>query len=450
MRVPIQNMVLWILVAGVFHPAFSQTKSEEINELLRAYRNQQSFNGTALVSHQGDILLERGYGYRNLQTKSPADSNTIFQIGSLTKQFTAAIILQLQEQHRLSVYDSLSAFLPDFPGGGAITIENLLTHTSGLYNYTRDINFMRTRASSPIGLQDLIALFKNHPPDFKPGSAYSYCNSGYILLGYIIERVTGKSYFQVVRERIFQPLGMNHSGFDFGSLHSSDRATGYTRISPQNTAPASVVDSTVSYSAGAMYTTAGDLYRWDRALYTGKILQSASLQAAFRPFKSKYGYGWLIDSAFGKKVEMHEGSTYGFVSFIARIPEEQTCIILLDNLGSPGLPKIAENINAILHNEPYDFPRQRPEIILDSSLLKQYTGVYRLYPEFTITISLENGQLMAQGSGQGPAEIFAEKEDHFFFKLTDAQIEFIKSPQGSVERLILYQGGEKMTGIKIK
>jgi CubicO group peptidase (beta-lactamase class C family) len=430
--------------------AFPQTKAEEINEMMKIYAKQNSFNGTVLVAQKGIVLLQKGYGYKNVQAKILNDSATVFQIGSITKQFTAAIILQLQEQNKLSVLDSISKFIPGYPNGNKITIENLLTHTSGIYNYTNDEVFMKNNAVTPISIENLIALFKNKPLDFNPGEKYSYSNSGYILLGYIIEKITGKSYFQVVRENIFQPLGMDHSAFDFKSLKNSNKATGYFKLTSKINEPAPIVDSTVSFSAGAIYTTVGDLYKWDRALYANKIISAVSLQKAFTPFKSNYGYGWVIDSTYGKKVVMHEGGIFGFVAFIGRVLSDETCIILFDNKGSEGLPKIAENINAILNDQPYDFPVERKEIDVDSSILKKYVGDYQLAPSFILTVSFENGQLFIQATGQGRSAMFAQKENFFFLKITDVQIEFIKNAEGKTERLILSQGGQQLPAVKIK
>jgi CubicO group peptidase (beta-lactamase class C family) len=445
-----KKIFLLIVAVLFFLQTFSQTKPEEINEVLKIYAKQNSFNGTVLVAQKGDILLQKGYGYKNAQAKTLNDSATVFQIGSITKQFTAAIILQLQEQNKLSVHDSISKFITGYPSGNKITIENLLTHTSGIYNYTNDELFMKNNTVNPISIENLIALFKNKPLDFNPGEKYSYSNSGYILLGYIIEKITGKSYFQVVRENIFQPLGMSQSGFDFKSLKNINKATGYFKLTTKINEPAPIVDSTVSFSAGAIYTTVGDLYKWDRALYSSKIVSAASLQKAFTPFKSNYGYGWVIDSTYGKKVVMHEGGIFGFVSFIGRVPADETCIILFDNKGSEGLPKIAENINAILNDQPYDFPVERKEIEVDSNILKKYIGEYQLTPSFILTISFENGQLFVQATGQGRTAMFAEKENYFFLKLTDAQIEFIKNAEGKTERLILSQGGQQLPAVKIK
>jgi CubicO group peptidase (beta-lactamase class C family) len=430
-------------------PSIAQSVPEKIDTLLTAFEKQDAFSGSVLVARRGTVIFEKGYGYKNKKENALNDSNTIFQIGSITKQFTSAIILKLEEKNQLSLRDKLSKYIPDYPNGDQITIEHLLTHTSGVYNYTNDTAFMRKEAFTSINRDSLIATFKNKPLDFHPGDKFNYSNSGYILLGYIIEKVTGKSYFQVVRENIFRPLHMDHTGFDFSALVNADKAIGY--MPPAAGLPAPIVDSSVSFAAGAIYTTVGDLYKWDRALYTGDIISPASLQKAFTPHLDKYGYGWMIDSAYGKKMVGHGGGIPGFVSDILRVPEDQTCVIVLDNHPSPASPgQIASEINALLNGKEYNIPHGRTAIHLDTTLLKQNVGEYQLAPGFIITVSLENGSLMSQATGQAKLELFAEKENFFFLKVVDAQLEFIKGPDDKVEKLILHQNGRLIPGNKIK
>jgi len=429
--------------------AIPQTIPEKIDSLLTAYEKVNYFNGTVLVARKGTIIFEKGYGYKNKKALLANDPNTIFQIGSITKQFTSAIILQLKEKQKLSLQDKLSKYIPDYPNGDQITIEHLLTHTAGVYNYTNDRDFMKNESTKPIARDSLVALFRNKPLDFKPGEKFNYSNSGYILLGYIIEKVTGKSYFQVVRDNIFRPLHMDHSGFDFTHLTSSDKATGYNPPAPQ--VPAEIVDSSASFSAGAVYTTVGDLYKWDRALYSGSILSHSSEEAAFTPHLAKYGYGWTIDSLFGKRVVEHGGGITGFVSFILRAPEDETCIIVLDNAPSQAQPGImANDLYALLNGKEYTIPKLHVAILLDSAILKQYVGEYELRPNFVITITFENGSLISRATGQGKTELFPEKENLFFLKVVDAQLEFIKGANNEVEKLVLHQNGRLVPGKKIK
>jgi CubicO group peptidase (beta-lactamase class C family) len=445
MKRTLSLLLFGVIISGLH----GQTPAQEVNELLKQYAKQNSFNGVVLVAQKGKILLEQGFGYRDMINKTLMDTGTIFQIGSITKQFTAVIILQLLEENKLSLASKLSDYIPDYPKGDSITIENLLTHTSGIYNYTSDASYITDSSSVPSSLEDLIGRFKNKSQIFSPGSQYQYSNSGYILLGAVIEKITGKSYFTVIRERIFKPLGMIHSGFDFLNLKNRQKAKGYFKSTGKALQSAPIIDSTKSYAAGSIYTTAGDLYRWDRALYNNVLVHQETLEKAFTPYKANYGYGWVIDSSFGKKVVMHEGSTPGFVSFIARVPADQTCIILLDNKSSPGLAKIAENIDAILNQQPYDFPKPRKIITVDTALLSQYVGQYKMSDAFMINISLENGQLMLQASGQQSNELFAERENFFFMKLQDLQVEFLRDPGGQVDHLILYEFSKNFFANKI-
>ncbi len=425
----------------------SQTTSEKLDTLISTYFHQNSFSGSVLVAQKGIILLDKGYGYKNKMEGTYDDANTIFQIGSITKQFTSAIIMQLAERHELSIQDKLSKYFPDYPHGDSITIEHLLTHTSGIYNYTNDVGFMKSSSEHPISRDSLIALFKFKPLDFEAGSKWSYSNSGYILLGAIIEKVTGKPYFRVVRENIFQPLGMNHSGFDFTDLKSGDKATGYSDGS--SSVAAGIVDSSVSFAAGSIYTTTGDLYKWDRALYTDKIVTQTSLQKAFTPYQASYGYGWGISYAYGKKNVGHSGGITGFVSFISRVPDDEICIVLLSNWPTAVLPKMAGDINNLLNGKTPDLPVARKEISVSVDTLKTYLGDYELAPAFHIFITLDGETLLEQATGQGKNALYAEKNNLFFLKVVDAQIEFFKGPDGKTDHLVLYQNGQKVEGKKV-
>lgn len=428
----------------------AQETLQQIDALLAAHIKNETFNGTVLVAQKGKILLQKGYGYKNAAQKLLNDSNTIFQVGSITKQFTAAVILRLQEQQQLSLQDKLSNYFPELSFANKVTIEQLLSHTSGIFNYTSNADFMKTEAVKPASQEKMLALFKDKPLEFEPGTQFNYSNSGYILLGYIIEKVTRKPYYQVVHDMIFTPLHMDHTGFDFAGLQSPDKATGYFVLTNTASTPATIVDSSASFAAGAIYSTVNDLYKWDRSLYTEKIISKASLKNAYSRRKGMYGLGWIIDSANGKEVYQHSGGIFGFTSFIGRSPEEDICIILFDNKGDGGLEQQAAAINAILHHQPYVLPKEHIAIQLDSSVLKKYMGEYELSPNFTLTISFENGQLMVQPSGQGKMEMFAEKEDFFFLKQANAQLEFTKEADGKTYKLIVHQNSQHMPAKKIK
>ncbi|MEP6748090.1 MAG: serine hydrolase [Bacteroidota bacterium] len=427
----------------------AQETAQKLDALVAAYTKSELFNGSVLVAQNGKVLLQKGYGYKNADKKEMNDGNTIFQIGSITKQFTSALILHLQEQKKLSIHDKLSKYFPALPFADKVTIENLLSHTSGIYNYTNDEAFMKNEAIKPTSQEKMFALFKDKPLEFEPGSKFSYSNSNYILLGYIIEKITGKPYEQAMHEIIFSPLQMNHSGFNFTSLQSADKATGYFSLTATSNTPATIIDSSASFAAGAIYTTVGDLYKWDRSLYTEKIISKASLKDAYTPRKERYGFGWFIDSAYDKPIYKHGGGIFGFTTNILRDPSEDICIILLDNKGDGDLDKITGNLDAILHNKPYELPAERTVITLDSSILKQYVGVYQLAPNFILTIALEGAKLTVQATGQGKAEMFAEKDNFFFLKVADIQIAFTKGADGKTDKLILHQNGQSTPAKKI-
>jgi CubicO group peptidase (beta-lactamase class C family) len=439
-------VIIFVACSGFL---YGQTKENKLHKLFEAYYNTSKFNGTVLISQDGMLLLNKGYGFKNIKDSLPNEPNTIFQLGSLTKQFTAAAILKLQENKKLSIQDKLSKYFPDYPKGDSITVEHLLTHTSGIYNYTNDPTFMQLEATKPISQEKMLALFKKKPLDFSPGSKWSYSNSGYMLLGYIIEKASKKPYEQYIRKSIFKPLKMNSSGFDFAHSTNPDKATGYDIIMGKESKESPAVDSSVSYAAGAIYSTTGDLYKWHNGLLGDKILQKASLEKALTPYKNKYGYGWSIDTLNGKKLALHDGGIFGFNTFLVRVPEDNILIVLLNNVSNANLYQISKDALAILYDKPYKLPEIKKEITLSSEVLTKYLGVYELTPQFSIKIFMEEGKLFGQATGQPKAQLFPQKEDYFFLKVVDAQVEFTKDETGKITFLTLYQGGRKTKGKKV-
>jgi CubicO group peptidase (beta-lactamase class C family) len=438
------------LVILFFLGAAAQEMQQKMDALVAAYVGNKKFNGTVLVAQKGNILYDKGYGYSNAENKVLNSPASIFQIGSITKQFTAAIIMQLQQEKKLSLQDKLSKYFKGFANGDKITIEHLLTHTSGLYNYTEDSTVMNGDVTKHYSRDELISLFLKYPSDFEPGSKWNYSNTGYLMLGYIIEKVTGKPYEKVVRERILQPLNMSHSGFDFTNLKSTDKTKGYFDLSGSEVKPAPIVDSTIAYSAGALYTTTSDLYKWDRAIYSDKILKPESWKQVFTPYKSKYGYGWGIDSLYGQPIVSHSGGIHGYSSYILRFPQEELVVIVFDNSSSGSLNPMAKSLAAIVLNKPYVQPEIKTVIAVDAATLKNYQGEYELAPGFILTVTAEGNQLKAQATGQQITDLFPEKPNVFFLKVVEAKIEFILDEKGVAKSLILYQNGREIPGKKIK
>jgi len=445
-----KKIISFIAALLVAQLSFSQELATKLNELVTAYAQLHKFNGAALVAQNGKILLDKGYGFRNANDKIPNDPTSIFQLGSITKQFTSAIILKLQDEKKLSVQDKLSKYFPKYPKGDSITIEQLLSHTSGIYNYTNDGNFMANEITKAASREKIMALFENKPLDFSPGTGWSYSNSGYSLLGYIIEIVTKKSYEEAVRHYIFKPLQMTHSGFDFTHLKAPEKTTGYFKLDDKTSTVAPIVDSTVSFSAGAIYSTTGDLYKWHKALENYSILTKAQQEKAYTPVKNGYGYGWGIDSIDGKRDVGHGGGIPGYITNITRVPADDACIIILSNASDESVGKLSKDILNLLYNKPYDLPKEKTAITLPGEKLKEYIGEYEIRPELHVVMTVKDGLLVAAPTGQSPKELYAEKEDFFFEKTEDVQVEFTRNDKKEVDGFVLHQGGQTVKCKKIK
>jgi CubicO group peptidase (beta-lactamase class C family) len=439
-----------LLLLALSFSSFAQSLVDKIDTLMMNHVREAKFNGVVLVAQKGKVLVEKGYGFKNWEEKTLNDKSTVFQIGSVTKQVTAAVIMQLQQEGKLSVQDKIWKYFPQFPNGDKITIEHLLTHTSGIFNYTNDTVLMRSDVTKPRSEAEMIASFQNRPLNFEPGSNWDYSNSGYSLLGYIIAKVEKKGYEQVVRERILRPLGMSNSGFDFTHLSTPAKAQGYFTLTPTSAFKAPIVDSTIAYAAGALYSTAGDLYKWERSISLGKILSPESWKKTFTPVRNNYGYGWTIDSVFGRRLIAHSGGIHGFSSYLLRFPEDDVAIIFLSNSSARGLGKMGNTIGAILFGKPYELAASATEVKLDTAVMRQYVGDYQLAPGFNIQVTLKDGQLFGQGTGQPPFQMFPRSSSRFFLKAVEAEVEFFKDTTGAVKEMILYQGGRELKGAKVQ
>src|SRR5215203_4203402 len=263
-------------------------KTNDIQLRLEAYLNSAynayRFNGVALVIHKDVVLMNKGYGFSDMSSQTLNTPDTRFPVLSITKTFTSTVILKLQDEKKLSVNDKLTAYFPDYPNGSKITIHHLLTHSSGIYNYTGDVGTEDSAiVNHPVSKDRVISQFRDKPLDFPPGKHYSYNNSGYFLLGLIIEKVTGKPYETVVREYIFNPLAMMQSGFDFINLPKTIKAQGYEFWNRESAVPYSHYDSTFAFAAGSIYSTSNDMLKWARAMAAKEILTSRTWQFAFEP-----------------------------------------------------------------------------------------------------------------------------------------------------------------------
>ena len=334
----------------------SQDKSSAVDALLASYHDAGIFNGTALVSDNGKVVLKKGYGLADFEWKIPNTPDTKFRIGSITKQFTATVVMQLVEEGKLSLDATLSSVLPYYrkDTGSRITVHHLLTHTSGIPSYTGLPNFMRDVSRDPYGVREFVEKYCSGELEFEPGSRFLYNNSGYFLLGAMIEAVTTKPYAQVLRERVFEPLGMAASGYDLSGPILEKRARGYEG-GPAGVRNADYLDMGLPYAAGSLYSTVEDLYIWDQALYGEKVLPSKAKERMFTPSLGNYGFGWVVQkrSIGVDKAERltigHGGGINGFNTLITRVPEDRHLVVLFNNTGGTNLGAMADGVLDILY-----------------------------------------------------------------------------------------------------
>jgi CubicO group peptidase (beta-lactamase class C family) len=465
----------YLYIAIIFLPLFqacarkgkTEIKDKRITQLdsffTKAY-DDGKFNGNVLIAEKGEVLYQKSFGKADRKQNKDLDAGSVFELASVSKQFTAMGVMLLVQQGKLKYDDSLRKFFPELPYYN-ITIKHLLQHTSGLPDYMGE--FLRGWDETKIANNnDMIALLAKNKPAivFTPGSKWEYSNTGYALLGSIIEKASGKSFRDYLQENIFTPLGMKHTQvfcrrYEKRSL--DNYAYGYVMKPGTNDfyLPDSIKETaSMVYCLdgiqgdGTVNSTTGDLLKWDRALYTEKLLPKAVLDEAFKPGilnngdSTTYGYGWSVskNKQFGNIVN-HSGGWPGYTTFIERHTSNDKTIIILQNNGLPivSLPAIRN----ILYRVEITKPQETKTTVEE---LKQYVGDYELAPEFILSITVEGNKIFAQATGQVAAEIFKEKENVYFLKVVEAKLEFEKDSSGKITAVTLFQNGEEIKGKKIK
>ncbi len=361
-------LILFLIFIGTM--SFAQTKVEQIDKLLSTYEAYGKFNGSVLVSDQGQVIYKKGFGIANMEWDIPNQPNTKHRLGSITKQFTAMLILQLVADGKLDLQDPITKYLPDYPkaNGDIITTHHLLTHTSGIPNYTSFPKFFEDESRNPNSPEEFVKKFADKPLDFTPGEKFSYSNSGYFLLGAIVEKLSGETYEQMLQDKIFTPLNMNETGYDNHGDILKNRATGYEKQG-RGYENSKYLDMSIPYSAGSMYSTVEDLYKWDQALYTTAILPKAYMSMYFKPYISAFGnahyaYGWGVGYAkIGKSTDSiyaigHGGGINGFNTNISRTTSNKSLVVLLNNTGGAPLDDITRAIRGIMHGKAFDMPKK--------------------------------------------------------------------------------------------
>lgn len=538
---------LLILLIGFSTISNAQKLEKQFDKMLNEKYLANEPGATAVVAKDGKIIYHKAFGMANLELDVPMKTNMVFEIGSITKQFTAVSILMLYEQGKLELDDDITKFIEDYPTHGHhISIHHLLTHTSGIKSYT-SINDWSSIWRKDLSPTEIIDFFKNEPMDFSPGEQWRYNNSAYIILGYIIEKASGKTYEQFLEEDIFAPLAMNSSSYGCQFEIIKNRAYGYQMTDKYINAE--YVSLTQPYAAGSIMSTVKDLFIWNRAIRSNKLVKQETIELAFTNYKLNngeninYGYGWELNEINGSQTIEHAGGIFGFVTNSIYLPDEDVFVAIFSNCDCNDPANVSTRMAALAINKPYptnseqfildanylqkfigvydfedgssriitfennklnsqrtgggkfemfaasknkfcfedsfaaiefiekgknieaiftnrnnkteglktdkEIPTSK-EIKVDEEILKRYIGVFELEPGFNITISLDNGKLMSQATGQQKFELFAEAETKFFLKVVDAHLEFFENESGEYERFVLYQGGQEFSCEKKK
>ena len=426
-----------ILLAVLASAASAQAPSDRLNQVVQPYADAQMFMGSVLVAKNGKVIFSQSYGMADLEWSVPNSPTTRFNIASMTKQFTAASILLLEDRGKLKTADLVRKYLPQAPASwDKITIYHLLTHTSGI----RD-----DAAKYEPGTPDKL-VFNDSPLNFQPGEQWSYTNLGYIVLGYLLERISGQTYEEFVHENIFKPLGMNDSGLLSNVTVIPRRATGYW---PGNNGieNADRPDPRMHFSAGSLYSSTEDLLRWNEGLFSGKVLTPASLRKMTTPFKGEYACGVYVKRVNGHLMIEHDGNNIGFNSDMAYYPEDKIAVIVLANLNGTVTSEMTMALAAVAHGETPPTLSLHREISLPREVLARYAGTYQ-FPRYSLKMVPEGNHLLVEFDKGGTLAVFPESDTRFFSKPWPTQFEFSKNEHGEFTILRRYQGGREEIGAK--
>lgn len=399
------------------------------------------FSGAVLVSRGNQTLYEAGFGLADREHDVPNTPVTKFRLGSITKQFTAMAVMILQERGKLNVDDLIGTHLGEIPDAWKeITIRHLLTHTSGVPNYTNFFGMMQTTVRTPATVDRVIASFRDRPLDFKPGERFSYSNSGYILLGRIIEKASGQTYERFLKQEIFDPLGMADTGYDHRETVLPGRAEGYERKG-ETIQNADYIDMVWPFAAGALYSTVRDMATWDRALTAGKLISKDSYKAMFTPFKDGYGYGWGITTRDGHTEISHGGGIHGFQTQIIRVPDEGLCVVVLSNVVPSVAGRVAQALLTLAQGRDVSPPKAKVVAAIDPNTFDTLAGRYQLAPGAVLSFRRDGDRYFGQLTGQDELEIYPASETEFFLRVVDASVTFEKDKNGRATHVTLHQNG---------
>ncbi|HEX2208297.1 MAG TPA: serine hydrolase [Longimicrobium sp.] len=428
-------------------PAVAETRTTEvdpalagIDSMLAALYPANEPGAAILVERDGRVLLRKAYGAASVELGVPLRPEHVFRLGSITKQFTAVATLMLVDEGKVSLDDEITRYFPDYPTHGRrITVEHLLTHTSGIQSYTGMPSYVAgmRRDLTP---EQLIAVFRDQPMEFAPGERWAYNNSGYALLGGIIEKVSGMSYADFIRTRIFEPLGMRNSWYETANAIIPGRVQGYDRT-PEGLRVANWLSMTQPYAAGSLISTVDDLLTWDRAVAEGRMLKPETWRRAFTAYQladgrnAGYGYGWFVGEAAGRPTIEHGGDINGFSSNGLWIPSERLHVIVLSNRereAERNPDEISRRIAERLLGTP-----AAPGYAISPGALDEYAGVYRVSETENRLVTVENGTLLSQRGRNARQQLTPLARDEFVFDGSGTRARFIRGADGAITGMMM-------------
>ncbi|MDZ4807809.1 MAG: serine hydrolase [Bacteroidota bacterium] len=434
-----RKCILFFLLLPVLAAA-QKNYPKLLDNYMQAELKVKEYNGTVLVVQKGKTIYQKAFGQADKEWNIPNTSDTKFRIGSITKQFTAACILQLAENGKLGLEDKLSKYIKNYPKGDSVTIHMLLNHTSGIKNYT-DLQAFWPKAILPLPLDSMIALFKNEPYDFSPGTQWNYSNSGYFLLGVIVEKASGKNFSDYLLENVIRKAGLKNTSMDRLDSILQLRAKGYSK-SKSGWQHAQYISMEGPYSAGAMVSTVNDLHTWMQALVNNQIISAASVAKMTTAYKNNYGYGLGIDSLKNHRRISHSGGIPGFSSYLAYYPADDMYVVAISN-NDGNSSGVGNSLASILFDLPVMIPYIPKEVKIDLSLLDRYTGKYMATSP--IELIKKEGKLYRHREGAPDVELKPESNTRFFYADgSDRFIEFEKDKEGKVTKSWLITGGDKI------
>ncbi len=433
--------------------AFREKLSKDIDELLDANFTSDKPGVSVIVLKGGDIIYKSARGMAELELQVPLTTEMVFRIGSMTKQFTAAAIMLLVEEGKVALTDEITKFLPDYPTQGmTITVEHLLTHSSGIRSYTDMPGWMETRIVNPMTVDELIDGFKIEPMDFEPGKEFRYNNSGYILLGAIIEKASGQTYAEFIQKRIFEPLKLDHSYYGSHESIITNRASGYDG-SIDNPTNARYLSMTQPYAAGSLLSTVEDLGKWNTALFGGKVVNEESLARMITNYQlsngslAGYGYGLVPGDLRGHKSVSHGGGIFGFVSHGVYLPDDKIYVAVLCNSTGHNPAPLGNKIAAMAAGDPYPVFKA---LSVGREILERYVGVYKIDDTTRRYVTLDDGKLFTQRTGSSRLAAIPSSETAFFYDSTPSHFEFVVDDKGNVTGMRMFPLGGKEAELAIK